>query len=179
MSRSYDQLERWNLCENDMCFIVAIRTNHDHHPGDDNRKCPISKSEVSTGATKKVLSLTKVQTKVKTASTAKEIKNGSDDTKKSPPEKRSRRYRNSCPNSIEQRIVRSLTQRLFLIKRGEFNDGNIDSNGCSCEFHILGSTGNIYDVTLRKVATCLCPDHAKGNLCKHILFVLLKVISLD
>jgi len=113
------------------------------------------------------------------ASTAKGINNGSGVTKKSPPEKRSRRYRSSCPKSIEQRIVRSLTQRLFLIKRGEFNDGTIDSNGCSCEFHILGSTGNIYDVIIRKVATCSCPDHAKGNLCKHILFVLLKVMSLD
>jgi len=43
---------------------------------------------------------------------------------------------------------------------------------------VLGSTGNIYNVELCKVPSCTCPDHAKGNLCKHILFVMLKVIGL-
>ncbi|KAL3915799.1 MAG: hypothetical protein SGILL_005474 [Bacillariaceae sp.] len=27
--------------------------------------------------------------------------------------------------------------------------------------------------------SCTCPDHAKGNLCKHVLFVLLKVMQID
>ena len=32
---------------------------------------------------------------------------------------------------------------------------------------------------LSKVPSCSCPDHAKGNLCKYILFVMLKVVGLE
>ena len=49
----------------------------------------------------------------------------------------------------------------------------------ACDFVVLGSTGNVYTVRIAKIPTCTCPDHAKGNLCKHILFVMLKVIGLD
>ena len=49
-----------------------------------------------------------------------------------------------------------------------------------CEFVVMGSTGNIYNVKIGKIASCTCPDHAKGHgLCKHILFVLLKVMAID
>jgi hypothetical protein len=37
-------------------------------------------------------------------------------------------------------------------------------------FHIVGSTGNIYKVVIRKEPTCDCPDGAKGNQCKHICY---------
>jgi len=38
--------------------------------------------------------------------------------------------------------------------------------------------GYRYDVTISKIPTCDCPDHAKGNLCKHLLFALIKVVGL-
>ena len=93
--------------------------------------------------------------------------------KKPPQEKRLKRFRSNCPNAVKQRIARARTQRLFLVKRGEIQ-GDL-----RCEFVILGSTGNVYTVVIQKLPSCSCPDHAKGNLCKHILFVLLKVMSLD
>ena len=34
------------------------------------------------------------------------------------------------------------------------------------------------EVTIGKVPHCTCPDHARGNLCKHLLFVMLKVVGL-
>lgn len=37
----------------------------------------------------------------------------------------------------------------------------------------------VYDVTISRHPHCTCPDHAKGNLCKHILFVLLRVLKLS
>ncbi|KAL6776045.1 hypothetical protein ACKKBG_A19580 [Auxenochlorella protothecoides x Auxenochlorella symbiontica] len=46
------------------------------------------------------------------------------------------------------------------------------------EFAVLGATGNVYSVTICRQPTCTCPDFLKGNLCKHILFVMLRVLGL-
>lgn len=107
---------------------------------------------------------------------------------KTKPEKRLRRYRSAPPAKIRERIARSMTQRMFLIQKGaveiEENSGNdnesssYSSSSKRCTFSILGSTGNCYDVMIQRLPHCTCPDHAKGNLCKHILFVLLKVMQL-
>jgi uncharacterized Zn finger protein len=43
---------------------------------------------------------------------------------------------------------------------------------------VLGATRNVYTVTVGRVPSCTCPDAAKGNLCKHILFVLMRVLKL-
>ena len=54
------------------------------------------------------------------------------------------------------------------------------SEDSSVDFTVLGSTGNVYTVTLGHVPSCNCPDHRKRqDLCKHILFVSLKVIGLS
>ncbi|GJP43712.1 hypothetical protein CLOM_g3144, partial [Closterium sp. NIES-68] len=50
---------------------------------------------------------------------------------------------------------------------------------CSCNFHVLGATGNVYTVTISQQPSCTCPDSGNGNLCKHILFVLLRVLRVD
>ena len=44
------------------------------------------------------------------------------------------------------------------------------------EFVVLGSIGNLYTVTISRQPDCTCPDFHKGNLCKHILFIFLKVL---
>mmetsp|Transcript_20267 Transcript_20267/g.61541 ORF Transcript_20267/g.61541 Transcript_20267/m.61541 type:complete len:262 (-) Transcript_20267:47-832(-) len=49
----------------------------------------------------------------------------------------------------------------------------------SQEFAVLGSTGNLYDVIISRLPRCSCPDFARGNLCKHILFVYLKVLKVS
>jgi uncharacterized Zn finger protein len=43
------------------------------------------------------------------------------------------------------------------------------------KYAVLGSTGNVYEVHIKKVPMCSCPDFERGNLCKHVLFVMLKV----
>ena len=70
------------------------------------------------------------------------------------------------------RISRALHQRLYLI------EGKTSDNG-GAQFAVLGSTGNVYDVTIANTANCDCPDHGRSYLCKHILFVLLKVLRVD
>eukprot|EP00250_Pteridium_aquilinum_P001242 c11450_g1_i1 orf=69-1001(-) len=75
--------------------------------------------------------------------------------------------------SVRERISRAFAHRLYLIDK-ELSG----SPPSSCHFFILGATGNVYTVKLGLVPSCTCPDHAKGNTCKHILFVMLRVLKL-
>mmetsp|Transcript_21405 Transcript_21405/g.59557 ORF Transcript_21405/g.59557 Transcript_21405/m.59557 type:complete len:369 (-) Transcript_21405:120-1226(-) len=60
------------------------------------------------------------------------------------------------------------------------DDSDNEPDGLYCQFVVLGSTGNVYNVDIERIPTCTCPDHAKNNdLCKHILFVLLKVMGVS
>ena len=67
------------------------------------------------------------------------------------------------------KIIRARTQRLYMIS------AEIESDYCR-KYAVLGSTGNVYTVTISQLPDCTCPDCGKGNTCKHILFVMLKVL---
>lgn len=89
-------------------------------------------------------------------------------------EKRALRYRSTCPAKLLERIARAYTQRLYLIEQEP-----MDEHSTSCALSVLGSTGNVYTVTLAHIPTCNCPDfQKKQDCCKHLLFVLLKVVGL-
>ncbi|KZO97068.1 hypothetical protein CALVIDRAFT_454547, partial [Calocera viscosa TUFC12733] len=88
-------------------------------------------------------------------------------------EKRLARIRKSCPQNVLDRVERVLTQRFYLVDRERDGDELRET------FKVLGSTGNIYTVTIDKVPACNCPDALKGNHCKHILFVFLKVLNVS
>lgn len=94
--------------------------------------------------------------------------------KKIPKEKRLRPFRGTCSAATRQRIQRALSQTLYLVQRGEINNATSE-----CEFVVLGSTGNVYNVKISHLPSCSCPDSSKGHHCKHILFVLLKVMGLN
>lgn len=88
-------------------------------------------------------------------------------------EERAKLFRSSCSKSCRDRIQRAKTQRLYLVNREVIQESK------ECKFVVLGSTGNVYNVFIRQIPACTCPDHERGNLCKHILFVLLKVMGID
>jgi hypothetical protein len=115
-------------------------------------------------------------------------------------EKRALRKGN-LTNSIRERIYRANSQRMYLnnqtdmtnisssddneneeVKEEKDDDDNkvnvmIDETKLLCrKFTILGSTGNVYDVLIHRFPSCNCPDFGRSHLCKHILFVLLKVL---
>ena len=77
-----------------------------------------------------------------------------------------------APGNIVQRLDRAMTQRMYLIKQ---QDVSTENNLCKT-YAILGSTGNVYDVKIEKFPSCNCPDNALC--CKHILFVLLRVLKI-
>lgn len=45
------------------------------------------------------------------------------------------------------------------------------------EIDVVGSTGNIYKVTIARLPECTCPDHQKGNECKHKVYALHTVLK--
>jgi hypothetical protein len=52
------------------------------------------------------------------------------------------------------------------------------ADGATAAFDVLGATGNVYTVNFSRHPGCSCPDWAKGNVCKHRLFVALRVLKL-
>ncbi|KAJ3507230.1 hypothetical protein NLJ89_g6425 [Agrocybe chaxingu] len=91
------------------------------------------------------------------------------------PEKRLAQFKPQCPQNILDRLARVRSQRIFMIDRER------NGNELKEKFTILGSTNNVYTVTIEHLPRCNCPDAVKGNHCKHILFVFAKVlqVSLD
>jgi len=71
-----------------------------------------------------------------------------------------------------QRKHRGKTQSLFLIESIEPTDNK------SRSYAIMGSTGNVYTVTIKESPTCTCPDYVgRFNRCKHIYFVLIRIMN--
>lgn len=72
------------------------------------------------------------------------------------------------------RKQRGSTQSIFLIET------IIPANETDLErkYVVMGSTGNIYDVTIKDEPECTCPDYlTRGNRCKHIYFILIRVMK--
>lgn len=74
-----------------------------------------------------------------------------------------------------ERIKRATKQRLYLIKQEAISS---TSSGPARKFIVLGSTGNVYTVTVDGLVSCTCPDALNGNVCKHQLFVYLRVLKI-
>ncbi|KAL5490068.1 hypothetical protein ACEPAI_4901 [Sanghuangporus weigelae] len=87
------------------------------------------------------------------------------------PEKRAAIFKKKCPQNIVERLERVISQRFCLIDRRRNGDELRE------EFSVLGSTGNVYVVTIDRLPSCTCPDAMKGNHCKHILFIFCKVLQ--
>lgn len=87
-----------------------------------------------------------------------------------PKEKRLAPFCSSLTAAIRVRITRALSQRLFLINQKEIAP-------LHREFTVLGATGNVYAVSIKHKPSCSCPDAAKGHLCKHVLFVMHRVLK--
>ncbi|KNC51086.1 uncharacterized protein AMSG_12036 [Thecamonas trahens ATCC 50062] len=73
---------------------------------------------------------------------------------------------------MKRRKERAMSQPLFLLS------ASIDRDVPRGEFAVTGSTGNVYNVVFAERTTCSCPDAGKGNVCKHALFVGIKVLKI-
>ncbi|CAJ1964993.1 unnamed protein product [Cylindrotheca closterium] len=90
-------------------------------------------------------------------------------------EKRLKRIRRTCPAKVQERMSRATRENMYLTERP-----SVDYESLKCEFTLLGSTGNVYDITFGRLPQCTCPDYRKGNTtCKHILFVTTQIMGIS
>jgi hypothetical protein len=84
-------------------------------------------------------------------------------------------YHRKYEYAFDSRVSRALSQRIYLI------DSTAPPEGSGEDFHfsIMGNSGIAYDIRIgTKFISCSCPDHsANGNLCKHLLFVLIRLLK--
>ncbi|KAK5656432.1 hypothetical protein OQA88_4813 [Cercophora sp. LCS_1] len=90
-----------------------------------------------------------------------------------PTEKRLRRFRPKAPQSFHEVYQRATTQRFYVLSRTRDDDPDSPSE----TVELTGSTGNIYTVVIAKQPTCNCPHAQAGNQCKHVLYVLSRVLG--
>jgi hypothetical protein len=65
-------------------------------------------------------------------------------------------------------------QQLYLIEM-ILSDKNNEK-----KFAVMGSTGNIYKVTIKDIPECTCPDYRiRSSRCKHIYFILMRVMKIS
>ncbi|KAI0436001.1 hypothetical protein F4803DRAFT_543634 [Xylaria telfairii] len=87
-------------------------------------------------------------------------------------EKRLRRFREKAPVSFHVVYQRATEQRFYVLNRSRCG-----TDDCPEEHvEITGSTGNIYKVHIAKVPSCNCPHGREGNQCKHIIYVMARVL---
>ncbi|KAH6991049.1 hypothetical protein BKA56DRAFT_511923 [Ilyonectria sp. MPI-CAGE-AT-0026] len=95
------------------------------------------------------------------------------ETAQPPPEKRLRKFRPNPPQSFHDVYARALSQRFYVLSRTRGG-----SDECPEEVvEMTGSTGNIYTVLIAPQPHCNCPHAEKGNQCKHVLYVLKRVLN--
>jgi hypothetical protein len=75
---------------------------------------------------------------------------------------------------LRERIQRAFEHRLFLITIPVIDHANL-----TYEFKVLGQTGNVYTVQISKTPRCTCPDGQKGNNCKHMFYIYLRVLKVN
>ena len=88
--------------------------------------------------------------------------------------KAARKWRR-VPSGFAVRKTRALGQPLFVLA------SDVETKGGSKEgrFVVTGSTGNLYTVVWGVGSpSCTCPDAGKGYVCKHIIFVGIRVLKL-
>ena len=72
------------------------------------------------------------------------------------------------------RKIRGKTQNLFLIESLNTNEQY------EKKYVVMGSTGNVYNVIIKNIPECSCPDYTtRHRRCKHIYFILLRVMKID
>lgn len=74
---------------------------------------------------------------------------------------------------IDCRKDRGKTQRIFLVHTHNYDDSDIVRS-----YDVMGTTGNLYTVTIKDIPTCTCPDYSqRQKRCKHIYFVLTRIMK--
>lgn len=87
-------------------------------------------------------------------------------------EKRLRRYRPKAPQAFLEVYDRATSQRFYVLSRARRGTRECPEE----KVELTGSTGNIYTVRIARQPTCDCPHAKAGNQCKHVIYVMARVL---
>ncbi|KAI0105354.1 hypothetical protein F4776DRAFT_657869 [Hypoxylon sp. NC0597] len=87
-------------------------------------------------------------------------------------EKRLRRFRTKPPQNFSVIYDRATSQRFYVLGRTRGATGHCPEESVE----LTGSTGNIYVVHISRQPTCTCPHAQNGNQCKHVIYVMSRVL---
>ncbi|XXH02142.1 hypothetical protein Hte_008510 [Hypoxylon texense] len=87
-------------------------------------------------------------------------------------EKRLRRFRAKPPQNFGVIYDRATSQRFYVLGRTRGGSASCPSESVE----LTGSTGNIYVVHITQQPTCTCPHAQAGNQCKHVIYVMSRVL---
>jgi hypothetical protein len=77
--------------------------------------------------------------------------------------------------SQDDRKSRGKEQKIFLIMTHEYENDDMERS-----YAVMGTTGNVYTVTIKNKPTCTCPDFTiREKRCKHIYFVLTRIMKVS
>lgn len=108
-------------------------------------------------------------------------------SKSSSSEKRLARTRSKCPLTLKANMTRALKEDFCILElpklSPDWSDNycqpTTDRSDWAMDIGIVGSTGNVYNVVLDFCPSCTCPNFSKkADICKHIFYVLLRVVGL-
>lgn len=88
-------------------------------------------------------------------------------------EKRLRKHRAAPPQSYLTIKERAMTQRLTVLSRERCGTDDVPEE----KVIMAGSTGNVYTQNVGLLPSCDCPHAKKGNQCKHIIYVMSRVLK--
>lgn len=74
---------------------------------------------------------------------------------------------------MTSRKERAFKQQIFLLQMNPITKQH------ERVFKVVGTTRNIYTVKINERPNCSCPDYDNGNICKHIYFILLRVMKIN
>lgn len=139
---------------------------HDEDNFQDIYQSPVKKSKKKATAASEVEAVDKAPQKTKK-------RKSECDSAGAPEEKRLRRHRPRAPGSYLEIKSRALTQRLTVLSRERCGTDELPEE----KVVIAGSTGNVYTVNVGLIPSCDCPHAKKGNQCKHIVYIMLRVLK--
>lgn len=114
----------------------------------------------------------KAQAKEKDAAKPKKISMAQRQRDKLEQLRKDRHFRRLDDDALK-RIMKVSLERMYLIHRFR-SPGYMRE-----EFHVSGSVGNVYNVVLDRQVSCSCMDFSlRRKVCKHLLFVYIKVLRL-
>jgi divalent metal cation (Fe/Co/Zn/Cd) transporter len=133
-----------------------------------------SKSRSQTSRNNDVESVNELQKPADSSPAKRQATTPRKKKKKGPDEEtRLRRYRGQPPASFLVKLERAQTQRMIVVGRTRKTIADAPAE----DIDIVGSTGNIYTVTISHLPSCTCPDSLKGNECKHKVYALHTVLK--